>query len=72
MCGVGATLMSEVTEWLALHRAHEGSVTKLDTDYFKAGRPIAVFLVPPLECLIENGLLALGRPDPLGWQRVCV
>ncbi|MGQ0775134.1 MAG: hypothetical protein ACT4NY_12065 [Pseudonocardiales bacterium] len=63
---------SEVTEWLALHRAHEGSVTKLSTDYFKAGRPVADFLVVAFECLIGSGLLALGRPDPLGWQRVCV
>lgn len=40
--GVGGTMTSEVTEWLALHRAHEGSVTKLDTDYFTAGRPVDV------------------------------
>lgn len=65
-------MMSEVTEWLALHRAHEGSVMKLDNDYFNAGRPIADFLIAAFEDLISNGSLALGRPDLLGWQRVCV
>lgn len=64
--------MSELTEWLALHRTQEGVMTRLDGDYFKAGRPVADFLVDPFECLIRNGLLALGRPDPRGWQRVCM
>ncbi|MGQ0776883.1 MAG: hypothetical protein ACT4NY_21105 [Pseudonocardiales bacterium] len=64
-------MMSEVTEWLALHRVHEGSVMIQNSDYVNAGRPVVEFLVPTFDELISSGLLTLGQPDPLGW-RVCV
>lgn len=72
MHGVGEAMMSEVTEWLALHRAHEGSVTTLNSSYFNYRWPVADFLAVPFDDLIHSGLLALGQRDPLGRQRVCV
>jgi len=66
-------MMSEVTEWLGLHQAHEGSVHKLNSSYVNAdGRPVAEFLAAAFDELISSELLALGRPDPRGHQRVCV
>lgn len=56
----------------ALHRAHEGGVTRLNSDYFNAGRPMGGYLADTFDELIGSGLLALGKPDPGGCQQVCV
>lgn len=65
-------MRSAVVEWRALHRVHEGAVTKFNGEYFNAGRTIVDFLVAALDDLINRGLLALERPDSRGCQRVCV
>lgn len=61
-----------VNEWLALRRAHEGGVTMLGGRFFNHGRPVAEYLAVALDELIRAELLALGRADPVGVQRVCV
>ncbi|MGH3927864.1 MAG: hypothetical protein ACRDTT_34215 [Pseudonocardiaceae bacterium] len=65
-------MTSEVTEWLALLRAHEGGVTKLTGHYLNCGRPVACYLADVLDELIDTGFLALAQPSPIGQQRVCV
>lgn len=62
----------EAREWLALHRVHEGGVTTLGGEYFNAGRPVSGELADTFGVLIGSGLLALGQPDPIGRQQVCV
>ena len=62
----------EATEWLALHRTHEGGVTKLAGHYLNDGRPVASYLADVLDVLISTGFLALGQPSPTGHQQVCV
>lgn len=69
MAGV---ISSEAVEWLALRRVHEGAVTKLAGCYLADGRLVAEFLAAAVEGLIAEGLLALGRPDSVGCQQVCV
>lgn len=65
-------MTGEAAEWLALHRAHEGAVAKLNGSYFNHGRPVTTALAATFEDLITSGLLALGRPDLRGRQQVCV
>ena len=62
----------DVTEWLALHRAHEGGVTKLAGSYLNCGRPVAGYLADALDRLIRAEFLTLGRPSPIGQQQVRV
>lgn len=61
-----------MNEWLALMRVHEGGVTKLDGYFFNRGQPVVNYLAAAVEELIGAELLALGRPDPIGAQQVCV
>lgn len=63
---------SEVAEWLALHRAHEGGVTELAGRYLNHGRPVAQHLTDAFSKLIDTGFLALGRSAPSGQRQVCV
>ncbi|HEU0127019.1 MAG TPA: hypothetical protein VFQ48_00195 [Pseudonocardiaceae bacterium] len=65
-------LDSEVIEWLALHRTHEGGLTKLGMSYLNCGRPIGGYLAEMLDELIHTRLLALGPPSPTGQQQVRV
>ena len=62
----------EAAEWLGLHRAHEGGVTKLAGDYLNYGRPVASDLAEVFDGLISAGFLALSQPSPSGQQQVCV
>ena len=62
----------DVTEWLALMRAHEGGVTNVNGHYLNHGRPVAGYLADAFGELIRAELLALARPDPIGAQQVCV
>jgi hypothetical protein len=62
----------EVAEWLALHRVHEGGVTKLVGHFFTEGRPVADYLAKVFDGLISAGFVALGQPSPTGQQQVCV
>ncbi|MGH3909258.1 MAG: hypothetical protein ACRDRM_00340 [Pseudonocardiaceae bacterium] len=62
----------EATEWLGLHRAHEGGVTKLAGDYLNYGRPVGSYLADVLDGLISAGFLALGQLSASGQQQVCV
>ncbi|MGH4013412.1 MAG: hypothetical protein ACRDSL_05655 [Pseudonocardiaceae bacterium] len=62
----------EATEWLALHRAHEGGVTRLAGHYLNFGRPVSGYLAEVFDEVIRAGLLALAQPSPSGQQRVCV
>ncbi len=62
----------EAAEWLGLHRAHEGGVSKLAGDYLNHGRPVGSYLADVLDVLISAGFLALGQPSPSGQQQVCV
>ncbi len=64
-------MVPEVTEWLALHRAHEGGVTKLGSNYLNQGRPVAGYLADVIDELINTGLLALGQSTPIVQQAVC-
>ncbi|MGH3902988.1 MAG: hypothetical protein ACRDTE_02125 [Pseudonocardiaceae bacterium] len=64
--------MSQVNEWLALLRVHEGGVTKLDGNYLNQGRPVAGYLAEAIDELIRSERLALGRATPSGQQQVCV
>ncbi len=61
-----------VTEWLALLRAHEGGLTKLNNGYLNHGRPVAGYLADALETLIRTEQLALGAPSPSGQRQVRV
>ena len=63
--------MSEAIEWVALRRVHEGAVTKLGDNYFRRGQLVG-YLADALDELTGRGLLALGQPDPIGQQQVCV
>ncbi|MCA1702827.1 MAG: hypothetical protein LC808_05970 [Actinobacteria bacterium] len=65
-------MTSEATEWLGLHRAHEGGVTKLAGHYLNYGRPGGSYLAEVFDGLISAGFLALGQPSPSGQQQVCV
>jgi hypothetical protein len=67
----GGAMMTEAIEWLVLRRVHEGSVTKLDGHYFRRGQ-LVDYLADTLDELVGRGLLALGQPDPIGQQQVCV
>lgn len=62
----------EVTEWLALHRVHEGGLTKLNHTYLNHGRPVAGYLADALDGLIHTEHLALGQPSPSGQRQVRV
>lgn len=63
--------MTPVSEWLALRRVHEGSVTLMCGIILKHGRPVADHLAGAVTELIRTGHLALGRPALDGQQRVC-
>ncbi|MGH3941493.1 MAG: hypothetical protein ACRDTG_23265 [Pseudonocardiaceae bacterium] len=65
-------MTSEVTEWLALLRVHEGGVTRLAGHYLNCGWPVAGYLADVLDELIDTGFLALAQPNPIGQQQVCV
>lgn len=54
----------EATEWFALLRAHEGGVTKLARGYVNHGGPVVDYLAETFGSLVNNGLQALGQPDP--------
>lgn len=69
---MGGSGISETAEWLALRRAHEGAVARLNGCYFNHGRPVAEAVASAFDTLISGGLLALGRPDLRGRQQVCV
>jgi hypothetical protein len=62
----------EVAEWLALLRAHEGGVTKLNDGYLNHGRPVGGYLVDVLDGLIRTGHLVLATPSPIGQRQVRV
>jgi hypothetical protein len=62
----------EAREWLALNRAFEGAVVKIDGSYVNAGSSVAGYLAEIFEALIDRGLLMLGRPSAGGHQRVCL
>lgn len=62
----------EATEWLGLHRAHEGGLTTLAGRYLNYGRPVGSYLAEVFDGLISAGFLALGQPSPSGQQQVCV
>lgn len=64
-------MITETAEWIALRRVHEGRIIKHDGHYFRSGKLVG-YLADALDELIDRGLLALGRPDPLGRQQVCV
>ena len=64
--------MTQVNEWLALMRAHEGGITKLGDIYLKHGERVAGYVATVISELIESRLPALSMPDPAGMQRVCV
>lgn len=62
----------EVTEWLALHRAHEGGLTRLDHGYLNYGRPVAGYLADVLDRLVRTECLVLGQPSPSGQRQIRV
>ncbi|MGH3903796.1 MAG: hypothetical protein ACRDTE_06360 [Pseudonocardiaceae bacterium] len=47
-------MTSDVTEWLALLRAHEGGLTRLNNGYLNHGRPVAGYLADALTRLIDT------------------
>lgn len=51
--------MRAVTEWLALLRAHEGGVTRLQDRFYNHGRPVADYLAAAFAELISVDQLAL-------------
>lgn len=65
-------MTSEVTEWLALHRAHEGGVTKLNNGFLNHGRPVAGYLADAIDGLIRSEHLVLGQPSPSGQRQIRV
>lgn len=64
-------MTAEAVEWLALHRAHEGGVTRFNDGYLNHGRPVADYLADALDELVRTEHLALGPPGPAGQQQVC-
>lgn len=64
--------MTQVNEWLALMRAHEGGITKLGDIYLKHGERVACHLTAAITQLVVSRHLALSTPDATGMQRVCV
>lgn len=72
-CRTGdAPVITEAAEWLALHRAQEGAVAKLNGCYVNHGRPVIATLDAAFDDLIAAGLLALGQPDSRGRHQVCL
>ncbi|MGH3906240.1 MAG: hypothetical protein ACRDTE_18965 [Pseudonocardiaceae bacterium] len=55
--------MTEVIEWIALRRAHEGGVKKVNTTYTSWGRPVPCYLPGVFDALTEAGLLFLIEID---------
>lgn len=48
---MSSPMTPEVTEWLALLRAHDGGLTSLNDGYLNYGRPIANYLTDALDAL---------------------
>lgn len=69
---MGGGAVTPVNEWLALRRVHEGRVIATGGRFLDQGRPVAEYLTAALGELLDAGLLAWGRADPVGVQRVCV
>jgi hypothetical protein len=63
-----------VAGWIALRRAHQGGVGKLDGWWLDSGRRVPGYVADALDRLIKAGLLALGAADPesCGVRRVTV
>lgn len=64
--------MTQMNEWLALLRVHEGGVTTLAGRFFNHGQSVADYLAAALDDLLRTEHLALGKATPSGQQQVCV
>lgn len=54
-----------LSEWIALHRVHEGGVGKCAGAYFEHGHPVPGQLTAVFDRLSWTGLVAVAEGDPL-------
>lgn len=61
-----------VHQRIALRRVKDGGVVKLNWRYLDHGRPVPEYLPYALNCLTNQGIIALADPDPdvAGSQRL--
>lgn len=58
-------LLELVHQRIALRRIHDGGVVRLGWRYLDQGFPVPVYLPSVLDCFVQQGIAALGEPEPM-------